>query len=928
MSNIIVNNKIHVDAPQQISTEKGAENVKPKSLDIQNPVQPSLTKNSKERLADLVLKANDYTTKNFTVEDIKLLTATSLKDKTLNKAYGKIVFYERQLDKLSIVKVGNDDAKTVALRKNYLDAKHNLINEIIAYGEKNGKNVGAMVARLQSDITITKEFFANCIGFADIKKTGTIIHASPELRKVEKERKYVQAQNLMTLIDSELKQARADGNKEIRELEKNIKKADDALKALDEIPVGEFAKGNSKQVMDAMAKAYACQDDIVRNLQNIANFTGKNLQEQIDICNARKNSMFAMTYAYRSHLKKYNDLTPTQVMSAMKLANIEGSDIEKLFNSTIEDVFDPIDQIIKHAGQKAVSKEVLTALEKIIDNNISKINDKANEYTASYLHDKTVSKKAESKDSILYKMLTSSLERAKGQIVELKTFIGQDIKNEDLLNVFNKTIPPLGQSKVRKRVNKTTDAIDNILSTAKKFQMVGTGHSETIKNLSISLDEAIAQNSAAIKAIIKLSQPYKDAVDADKENKDKGPSQVREFIKEMHKQHKDLFKSQASLKATIRYYRGLGFQEKQALKVLVNEGHATITKFAGYYTALQKISPLTAEQIKDAFSYNLRPSTAILGTAQGFDMKYLHKHGLQDTPKGSADNKKFIINSTPCKVGNDSYLFQYNGQGYYPNVVDCIDGVAMATLSKYIGFDCYSQCKVGVLDNNFGLFTKVESGNVAKNILQSKRYSVGQVEDGTKMSLLKCINHLASSGKGVKLIENLLEKYCELEWMDFLVGNVSRSSSGYLLSINPDTAEVKVTGFDNQQLQQGEKEITPPVFITHKVYDKIMNITPDAYNKMLKELYWDSDMEGPKPPPYAEYLELAQQTAKKLDAYNKKLEIGKAPVDIPDGISVTVHKVDEILSEYDKENMQSILFRDLGGYIKGIIRYLKNPNEY
>ena len=115
--------------------------------------------------------------------------------------------------------------------------------------------------------------------------------------------------------------------------------------------------------------------------------------------------------------------------------------------------------------------------------------------------------------------------------------------------------------------------------------------------------------------------------------------------------------------------------------------------------------------------------------------------------------------------------------------------------------DVVSQATVGVHDGKFGLFmerapgkTATEFDDVADDGLAAP---VATTRDGVELEPVRLYRLLREEGLMPTAQANLQRELCKLEWADMLCGQGDRHQSNYLVDINPETAEVRVTGIDN-----------------------------------------------------------------------------------------------------------------------------------
>lgn len=109
--------------------------------------------------------------------------------------------------------------------------------------------------------------------------------------------------------------------------------------------------------------------------------------------------------------------------------------------------------------------------------------------------------------------------------------------------------------------------------------------------------------------------------------------------------------------------------------------------------------------------------------------------------------------------------------------------------------DVVARSSIGMNEGRLGLFMEVAPGRSAADISDGKPCAV--TSDGREISFAEALGRLDSKGLRGHMLGNLMRELSRLEWADLLSGQSDRHMGNYLVYINADTGDVKVTGIDN-----------------------------------------------------------------------------------------------------------------------------------
>jgi hypothetical protein len=164
----------------------------------------------------------------------------------------------------------------------------------------------------------------------------------------------------------------------------------------------------------------------------------------------------------------------------------------------------------------------------------------------------------------------------------------------------------------------------------------------------------------------------------------------------------------------------------------------------------------------------------------------------------------------------------------------------------------------GTFEGHFGMFMELAPGQAGRAVFFNPN------EESNPDSVL---NRMVNSPQYPTIKANLMREMCKLEWADTLSGQVDRHTDNYLVDINTETGDVRVTGIDNDACfshnmvgpglvryngeikdtfllskeefktvvpQQGINQVNRPQFIDKDTYDNLMSIDVDAYRESIK----------------------------------------------------------------------------------------------
>ena len=109
--------------------------------------------------------------------------------------------------------------------------------------------------------------------------------------------------------------------------------------------------------------------------------------------------------------------------------------------------------------------------------------------------------------------------------------------------------------------------------------------------------------------------------------------------------------------------------------------------------------------------------------------------------------------------------------------------------------DVVARSAIGMSDGRMGLFMEQAPGCTANDIRSGKACAF--TADGRTMGLAEAFARLEGRGLRLRAEGNLMRGLNRLEWADILSGQADRHRGNYLVSVNADNGEVKVTGIDN-----------------------------------------------------------------------------------------------------------------------------------
>lgn len=157
--------------------------------------------------------------------------------------------------------------------------------------------------------------------------------------------------------------------------------------------------------------------------------------------------------------------------------------------------------------------------------------------------------------------------------------------------------------------------------------------------------------------------------------------------------------------------------------------------------------------------------------------------------------------------------------------------------------DVVSQATVGVHAGKFGLFMECAPGKTAAAFdgMSDDDYNspVATTKDGVPLSPPQLFAHLRAEGLMEKAQANMQRELFKLEWADLLCGQGDRHQENYLVNIDPNTAQVRVTGIDNDASFGRRMVGAAQVEVTSSVYAKLHDLAKPVMRGEVETLVVD-----------------------------------------------------------------------------------------
>ena len=222
------------------------------------------------------------------------------------------------------------------------------------------------------------------------------------------------------------------------------------------------------------------------------------------------------------------------------------------------------------------------------------------------------------------------------------------------------------------------------------------------------------------------------------------------------------------------------------------------------------------EYIAAAFKYNLNLPMAVEASLRGLPVEQLELtasddvlvearrlgHGAVNAVElceyRGADGESVKLVFKPelgARRGLDNMMA--SGFGYGDAVTSMQLNVASCIAADEIGCGgVIARSRIGSRNGTMGLFMEAAPGKTAAALLNG-RDPVMKNADGVELTLQEGIEYMRGRGTLDAVRANLMNECSKLEWADLLSGQSDRHQDNYLVSINPDTGAVKLTGIDN-----------------------------------------------------------------------------------------------------------------------------------
>ena len=106
-----------------------------------------------------------------------------------------------------------------------------------------------------------------------------------------------------------------------------------------------------------------------------------------------------------------------------------------------------------------------------------------------------------------------------------------------------------------------------------------------------------------------------------------------------------------------------------------------------------------------------------------------------------------------------------------------------------------AKSRIGCHEGEIGLFMEQAQGRAAYDLQRGSVFC--RAADGTELRGRGVYEYLAGKGLLATARANVMRECNNLEWADLLSGQVDRHGDNYLLYLDPDTGEARITGIDN-----------------------------------------------------------------------------------------------------------------------------------
>ncbi len=223
-----------------------------------------------------------------------------------------------------------------------------------------------------------------------------------------------------------------------------------------------------------------------------------------------------------------------------------------------------------------------------------------------------------------------------------------------------------------------------------------------------------------------------------------------------------------------------------------------------------------SEYIAAAFKYNLNLPMAVEASLRGLPVEQLELTASDDVlvhaqhlGQGAvnavelceyrgADGESMKLVFKP-ELGARRGLDQISVRalGYADAVTSMQLNVASCIAADEIGCGgVIARSRIGSHNGILGLFMEAAPGRTA-GAWRTGNGAVMQDASGRELTLQEGIEYMTNKGTLEAARANLMNECSKLEWADLLSGQADRHEENYLVSINPDTGSVKLTGIDN-----------------------------------------------------------------------------------------------------------------------------------
>ncbi len=258
------------------------------------------------------------------------------------------------------------------------------------------------------------------------------------------------------------------------------------------------------------------------------------------------------------------------------------------------------------------------------------------------------------------------------------------------------------------------------------------------------------------------------------------------------------------------------------------------------------------EYIAAAFKYNLNLPMAVEASLRGLPVDQLELtasddvlvearrlgHGAVNAVElceyRGADGESVKLVFKPelgARRGLDNMMA--SGFGYGDAVTSMQLNVASCIAADEIGCGgVIARSRIGSRNGTLGLFMEAAPGKTAAAMLKGNDPVMKNAED-RELSVREGIEYMRDKGTLDAVRANLMNECSKLEWADLLSGQSDRHQDNYLVSINPDTGAVKVTGIDNDAS-----------FGVRRVGLNKINVTGSEHVEMLKRFKVTVDADG------------------------------------------------------------------------------------